>query len=107
MNPDAAGIHCIKIEAFHPGANNALTSAVAHVVDCETGETTEVEALETMVIIPRSISKAFAKGATLEAPQAQAFLYSGTYPQGAPTGTADTTVVGTDYKMVDKKTKKR
>lgn len=98
-NPEG-GTYCISIEAFHPGANNALTSAIAHLVDeCNGGETTPVEVLGTMVVIPRSANAAFAKGATLAAPQAQAFLYSGNETAGAEYPVADTTKVGTDYKL--------
>lgn len=108
VNPDeTTGRHCIRIEVYYPGANNVLTTPKAQFVDdCEGGEATELEVLGTQVIVPRSVSKALAKGGVLTAPQAQSFLYTGDYPNGAPTGTADTTKVGTDYKMVDKKKKR-
>jgi hypothetical protein len=101
FNPDGAnGAHCIVIEAYHPGANNALTAPMAHLVDeCNGNETTPVEVLGTMVSIPRAANAAFAKGATLAAPQAQAFLYSGNETAGAEYPVADTTKVGTDYKL--------
>ena len=101
FNPDGAGgAHCIVIEAYHPGANNALTSSMAHLVDeCNGGEVTPVEVVSTMVTIPRSANPAFAKGAVLKAPQAQAFLYSGNETAGAEQPVADTTKVGTDYKL--------
>jgi hypothetical protein len=99
VNPDG-GNYCISIEAYHPGANNALTAAMAHLVDeCNGGETTPVEVLGGMVIVPRSANAAFAKGATLTAPQAQAFLYSGNETAGAEYPVADTTKVGKDYKL--------
>ena len=109
VNPDGAGgTHCLLFEAFYPGANNNLTAGVGHVKDvCAGGDAVPVKLLGTTFIVPRKLSKALGKGATLKAPQAQSFLYTGTYPAGSPTGTVDTTKVGTDYKMVDKKKKKR
>lgn len=99
-NPDDAGTYCLVFEAFHPGANNVLTTAKAHFKDvCEGGEPVEVQVLGTQLVIPRSAHKAFAKGGKLTAPQAQAFLYSGDYPNGAAGPTADTTKVGTDFKF--------
>lgn len=109
VNPDGSGgAYCVLIEVFYPGANNLLTAGQGHVVDtCAGGDPVPVEVLGTHIIVPRDATDAFKKGATLTAPQAQAFLYSGDYPNGSPTGTADTTLVGTDYKMVDKKAKKK
>lgn len=99
VNPDGAGgTYCLFFEAFFPGANNALTEAKAQFRDaCEGGEATEVEVLGTQLVIPRNLSKAFAKGAKLTAPQAQSFLYSGDYPTGFAGPYADTTKVGTDF----------
>ena len=98
-NPDGAGgAYCLIFEAMFPGANNDLTTAHAHFRDdCNGGEATEVEILGTQMVIPRKLSKAFAKGAKLTAPQAQAFLWSGTYPTGVAGPYADTTKVGTDF----------
>lgn len=107
FNPDDAGDHCILIEAFFPGANNVLTGAKAHLIDsCAGGDPVELEILGTQITIPREANEAFGKGAVLTAPQAQAFLYSGDYPTGVAGPTADTTKVGTDYKLVDKAKKK-
>ncbi|MEA2432771.1 MAG: hypothetical protein QOG54_228 [Actinomycetota bacterium] len=100
VNPDGTGgTYCLRFEAYYPGANNALTAAEAYFFDdCAGGEAVPIEVLGTQLSIPRKLNKAFAKGAKLAAPQAQAFLYSGSnYPTGAPTGYADTTKVGTDY----------
>lgn len=101
FNPDGTdGAYCILVEAYFPGANNALTAPMAHLVDdCNGGETTPVELLGTTIYVPRSANAAFAKGATLAAPQAQAFLYSGNETAGAEYPVADTTKVGTDYKL--------
>ena len=103
FNPDGSGgAHCILLEAYHPGANNLVTTPQAYLIDaCNGNETTPIEVLGTTLYIPRAANAAFAKGATLAAPQAQAFLYSG--DGGAGTGAknpvADTTKVGTDYKL--------
>jgi hypothetical protein len=100
VNPDGTGgAYCLRFEAYFPGANNTLTAAEAYFFDdCEGTGPTPIEVLGTQLTIPRKLSKAFAKGAKLTAPQAQAFLYSGSNsPNGAPTGYADTTKVGTDY----------
>lgn len=98
VNPDGAGgTYCLFFEAFFPGANNALTEAKAQFRDACAGETTEVDVLGTQLVIPRKLSKAFAKGAKLTAPQAQSFLYSGDYPNGVAGPMADTTKVGTDF----------
>lgn len=96
-NPDGAN-YCTVIEVYHPGANNALTTAVGWAQDtCAGGEKVPVEILGTRWIIPRSASKLFGKGGKLTAPQAQAFLYSGNESAGTTYPVADTTKVGTDY----------
>ena len=98
FNPDDSGTHCILIEAYHPGSNG-LMAPVAHFLDaCEGGDPVEVELLGTTIVVPRKLSKAFGKGAKLTSPQAQAFVHSGAgVLQAGPT--ADTTLVGTDYKF--------
>jgi hypothetical protein len=98
VNPDAAGTYCLFFEAFYPGANNNLTAGVAHLRDaCEGGDPIPVELLGTQLTIPRKAHAAFGKGKKLVAPQAQSFLYSGTYPTGVAGPMADTTLVGTDF----------
>lgn len=101
-NPDDAGTYCLVVEAFYSGATNDLTAAEAYVRDvCEGGDPVQVEALGAMILIPRSASKAFAKGATLEAPQVQSFIYSGSsQPAGVAGPVVDTTKVGKNYKLV-------
>jgi hypothetical protein len=105
VNPDeAGGSYCLLVEAFYPGAGNALDAAVGQLQDTCTGETTEIEVLGAMVVVPRKASEALGKGATLKAPQAHAFIYlGGPPPAGVPYPVTDTTKVGTDYKLVDKK----
>ncbi len=105
MNPDGAGgTYCLVFEVFQPGAGNSLEKTEAHLRDTCTGETTPVEAVGNMFTVPRKISKAFGKGAVLKAPQVHTFIYVGSsYPAGNPYPVMDTTVVGDDYKMVDKK----
>lgn len=98
FNPDDAGTHCVVIEAFHPGTNGLMTPVAQFRDACAGGEPVEVKLLGTTIVVPRKVSKAFAKGATLTAPQAQAFLHSGAgVLQSGPT--ADTTLVGSDYKL--------
>ena len=100
VNPEGAGgTHCLFFEAFFPGANNDLTAPKAQLRDGCAGETTEVETLGTMIVVPRNLHPALGKGKTLSQPQAQAFLYTGTYPTGVAGPMADTTKVGTDYKL--------
>lgn len=97
-NPDATGQYCLTFEVYHPGANNALTTAVGYFRDvCAGGEAVPIKILGTQWEIPRSANKAFAKGGKLIAPQAQAFLYSGNETAGATYPVADTTKVGTDF----------
>lgn len=104
LNPASGGSHCLHVEAFYPGAGNALDAAVAHLRDSCTGKTRKAEVLGPTVAIPRKASKAFGKNATLKAPQAQAFIYAGgPPPAGAPYPVTDTTTVGKNYKLVDKK----
>jgi hypothetical protein len=102
VNPDGpGGSHCLLFEAFWPGATNNMTEAKAHVRDvCEGGDPVEIKILGPQLTIPRKVSKALGKGATLKAPQAQSFVYSGTYPQGVIGPYMDTTKVGKDYKLV-------
>ena len=97
-NPNEAGTYCVIIEAYYPGANNALTQAVGYVQDvCGGGEREPITILGTQLVVPRTASKFFAKGSKLTAPQAQAFLYSGNETTGATYPVADTTKVGTDF----------
>ncbi|HVF52087.1 MAG TPA: hypothetical protein VNC78_00600 [Actinomycetota bacterium] len=105
VNPEGAGgTHCLFFEAFFSGANNIVTTPQAHFVDsCGGGTTTPVDILGMQLVIPRDLHDAFGKGATLAAPQAQSFLWTGTYPQGVAGPFPDTTKVGTDYKFIDKK----
>lgn len=109
VNPDGpAGTHCLYVETFFSGANNNLTAAQAHLRDgCGGGDPVPLKILGTTVTVPRKAHEAFAKGSVLKAPQAQSFLYSGTYPAGVSGPMVDTTKVGTDYRMVDKAKKKR
>ena len=103
FNPDGAGgAHCIVFEAFHPGAGNDLTAPEGHLRDtCAGGDPIPIQVLGYMLVVPRKAHKAFAKGATLAAPQAQSFIYLGSaYPAGAAAPTMDTTKIGTDYKLV-------
>ena len=102
VNPDGAGgTYCILVEAFWQGATNTMTEPAAHVVDtCAGEEPVPVEILGNLITIPRKVNPAFGKGKTLTAPQAQSFVYSGTYPAGVIGPYMDTTKVGTDYKLV-------
>ncbi|MDQ3645457.1 MAG: hypothetical protein M3345_00815 [Actinomycetota bacterium] len=104
-NPDGpGGTYCLTVEAFFPGGGNDLTESKAHVHDvCAGGDPVPAEVLGSMIVVPRSGLDALGKGATLTAPQAQGFVYLGTYPTGLAGPTADTTKPGTDYKLVDKK----
>lgn len=105
VNPDGpGGSYCLNFEAFYPGAGNDLAEAKAHLRDaCGGNELVEVQVLGATLTVPRKAHEAFAKGATLAAPQAQGFIFLGTYAAGVPAPTSDTTKVGTDYKLVDKK----
>jgi hypothetical protein len=97
-NPNDAGAYCIVIEAYFPGANNAITTPVGYAQDvCGGGERTEIQVLGTQLVVPRTLSKFFAKGGKLTAPQAQAFLYSGNETTGVTYPVADTTKVGKDF----------
>lgn len=109
VNPDGAGgSHCLLFEAMFSGANNVITSPEAYFRDtCAGDEAVPLEMLGLQMVVPRELSEAFGKGATLAAPQAQAYLWSGSsYPAGFAGPYADTTLVGTDFKFVDKKKKK-
>lgn len=103
VNPDGpGGSHCILFEAFYPGAGNDLGGAVAHMRDaCAGGDPVEIQVLGSILVIPRKAHKAFKKGATLKAPQAQGFIYAGSSPPaGLAAPTTDTTKVGANYKLV-------
>jgi hypothetical protein len=67
---------------------------------CAGTDPVEVKLLGAQLTVPRKTLKAFAKGATLKAPQAYSFVYSGTYPTGVIGPFMDTTKVGKDYKLV-------
>lgn len=102
VNPDGpGGTHCLLFEAFWPGATNDMTEAKAHVRDvCAGGDPVAVKILGNQMIIPRKVHEGLGKGATLAGPQAQTFVYSGTYPVGVIGPYMDTTKVGKDYKLV-------
>lgn len=101
-NPDGAtGAYCLNFEAFWPGATNVMTEAKAHFRDaCEGGDPVEIKLVGGTLTIPRKLSKALGKGATLKAPQAQSFVWTGSYPEGVAGPYMDTTKVGKDYKLV-------
>ena len=101
VNPDEAdGQHCLYIEALFPGKNNTLTAPMAQILDACATETTPLEIFGTTVTIQRDAHEAFAKGATLRAPQAQAFLFTGNENGVGPRHpVADTTKIGSDYKL--------
>lgn len=109
MNPDGpGGTYCLIFEVFQPGAGNSLEKTEAHLRDACTGEITPVEAIGNMFTIPRDINEALGKGAVLKAPQVHTFIYAGSsYPAGVAYPIMDTTTIGEDYKMVDKKSKKK
>ncbi len=91
-NPDGpGGSYCLLFEAFYPGATDDLTAAEGHLRDVCSGETVEIQVLGNMLIVPRKAHKALGKGATLKAPQAHGFIYSGSsYPMGVAYPIADT-----------------
>lgn len=99
VNPvGPAGTQCLLFEAFWPGATNDMTEAKAHVRDmCAGGEAVPIKILGAMLTVPRSAHEALGKGAKLTMPQAQSFVYSGTYPAGVIGPYMDTTKVGKDY----------
>lgn len=103
VNPDGPGAtHCLLFEAFWPGGGNTLEEAVAHVRDvCEGSDPVEVKILGAMLTVPRKLHSGLGKGAVLKSPQAQTFVYTGTYPTGVMGPYMDTTKVGSDYKLVD------
>ncbi len=81
VNPQAGSVYCINVYGFFTGATNNQTEFEAYLVDTCAGTTEQIEVapgiLGTMFTIPRSLNEAFAKGATLAAPQAQTFVWSG------------------------------
>ena len=99
-NPEGTGgAYCYFFEVFYPGANNTLTAPEAQFRDaCAGGDPVKVEVIGTQLVIPRSASKAFAKGGKLTAPQAQSFQYTGSsQPAGVIGPYVDTTKVGADF----------
>lgn len=107
VNPDGpGGIYCLNFEVFFNGAQNDLTEWKAHLRDaCAGDELVEGEAgisstlPAIMITIPRKGHDALGKGKTLAAPQAQTFVWSGSYPTGVAGPYLDTTTPGTDYKL--------
>lgn len=67
---------------------------------CAGGEAVPIKVTGALLTVPRKVNKALGKGKTLTAPQAQSFVWTGTYPAGIAGPYMDTTKVGTDYKMV-------
>ncbi len=102
VNPDGpGGTHCLLFEAFWSGATNTMTDAKARMRDiCAGGDPVELKIVGATLTVPRKAHKALGKGGKLTAPQAQSFVYSGTYPTGVIGPYMDTTKVGVDYKLV-------
>ncbi|MFN2526782.1 MAG: hypothetical protein ABR505_11065 [Actinomycetota bacterium] len=104
-NPDGVGgSYCLYFEAFFPGSQNNLDGWKGHLRDACSGDMIEGEATvgplgAVMITIPRAGVDALKKGATLTAPQAASFLWSGSYPMGVAGPYLDTTRPGTDYKL--------
>ncbi len=95
------GTQCLLFEAFWPGATNVMTEAVAHVRDiCAGTAPVPVKIIGAMLTVPRKVHESLGKGGKLTAPQAQSFVYSGSYPAGVIGPYMDTTKVGADYKLV-------
>lgn len=108
VNPDGpGGIYCLNFEVFFGGAQAPdITEWKAHLRDaCAANELIEGEAgISTMlpaimITIPRKGHDALGKGKALAAPQAQTFLWSGSYPTGVAGPYLDTTKPGKDYKL--------
>ncbi len=106
VNPDGpGGIYCLNFEVFFNGAQNDLTEWKAHLRDaCSGDKLIEGKAAISplgaiMITVPRKGHKALGKGKTLAAPQAQTFLWSGSYPTGVAGPYLDTTKPGSDYKL--------
>jgi hypothetical protein len=97
----APGSQCLLFEIYYSGATNTLTAAEGYFRDtCAGGDAIPVEVLGTQLTIPRSTHEALGKGKTLDTPQAQSFVYTGSsYPAGVSGPYIDTTKVGTDYKL--------
>jgi hypothetical protein len=103
FNPDGAGgAYCVVLEAHYPGASDAIDAAEGILTDsCNGVAATPIQVLGNMLIVPRNLDKAFAKGATLKAPQMQGYFYEGgPAPAGAAYPVSDTTKPGKDYKLV-------
>lgn len=104
-NPGAGGVHCLNFEVAFPGAQNDLTAAKAHLRDvCSGNELIEAKAGVSplggiMITVARKDHKDLGKGKKLTAPQAQTFVWSGSFPSGIAGPYLDTTKVGTDYKI--------
>ncbi len=103
-NPGPGGVYCLNFELFFTGAQNNLAGTEAHLRDlCAGGDPVKAEASLSpfgalLIVVPRKGVEALKKGAKLTAPQAQAFLWSGSsYPAGVAGPYLDTTKVGSDY----------
>ncbi len=105
VNPGAGGVHCLNFEVMFPGAQNDLSESKAHLRDvCAGNELIEAKTAISplggiMISVPRKDHEALGKGKKLTAPQAQTFVWSGTYPNGIAGPYLDTTKIGTDYKL--------
>ncbi len=97
----APGSQCLLFEIYFSGATNTLTANEGYFRDvCAGGAAVPVDVLGTQMTIPRGLHEAFGKGKTLDTPQAQSFVYTGSsYPAGVSGPYIDTTKVGTDYKL--------
>ncbi len=105
VNPAAGGVHCLNFEVMFPGGQNDLTEWKAHLRDvCSGNQIIEAETAISplggvMITVPRKDHEALGKGKELTAPQAQTYIWSGSYPGGVAGPYLDTTKVGTDYKI--------
>lgn len=106
-NPDGpGGVYCLNFEIFFPGAQNDTTAMTAHLRDACAAGSPAIEAKAEFsplggftIVVPRKAHESLGKGKKLTAPQAQTFLWSGSYPNGVAGPYLDTTKVGSDYAL--------
>jgi hypothetical protein len=106
VNPDGAGgSYCLNFEGFFPGATNDLTEYKGHLRDaCGGGDPIEAQVMPsplggTMIVVARKSHEGLGKGKKLTAPQAAAYVWTGSYPSGVAGPYMDTTTVGSDYAL--------
>lgn len=95
---------CLSFHARYPGAGNDLSEPYAFMADTCNAKFADAKVVGQTIVVPRKHHKALGKGQVVKAPQALGYVHVGSSsPANVSAPILDTTKVGKNYKLVDKK----